>query len=348
MIRLLIALAVGAVSSLFLTRVLIKVLGKLKMGQPILEEGPERHVLKSGTPTMGGIAIVMGGVLGYVFSHNFNGIYTTSGLLIMGAIMLAALVGFIDDHLKVSRERNAGLNRRTKLIGLLVVAGAFLGGVVLLGDPYTTISFTRHDSIGWDIGTLGWVGWGVLLIVASGNAVNLTDGLDGLTAGTSSFSFGAYVLICFWMFRNQNIYDVPHALDMAVIAAAFVGGCVGFLWWNAHPARIFMGDTGSLALGTGLACIALLSNTHLLLPIIGGLYVVETMSVMLQISVFKVTKMMSGSGYRLFRMAPIHHHFELRGWEETWVIVRFWIMGILLTAVALGLFYADYIEVEGL
>ena len=194
----------------------------------------------------------------------------------------------------------------------------------------------------------GWGAWGVLLIVGTSNAVNLTDGLDGLTAGSSTFALSAFVVICFWLFRYEELYNVPHALDMAILAAAFAGGCVGFLWWNAHPAQIFMGDTGSLALGAALACLALLSNTHLLLPIIGGVFVLETLSVILQVSVFKITKITRGAGYRILRMAPAHHHFELRGWEETWVIVRFWIIAMLFTAIGLGLFYADFINLEEL
>ena len=183
--------------------------------------------------------------------------------------------------------------------------------------------------------------WAVLLILGTSNAVNLTDGLDSLAAGSSVFAFAAFVVIGFWAFRNQDIYGIPHALDLAILAAAMGGASAGFMWWNAAPARIFMGDTGSLALGTGMAALALATNTHLLLPIIGGLFVMETLSVIIQVFSFRVF------GTRVFRMAPIHHHFELGGWPETTVIIRLWIMTGFATAVALGLFYADFVSIGG-
>jgi len=203
----------------------------------------------------------------------------------------------------------------------------------------TTISFTRWNNPGWEIGQIGWMLWALLLIAATTNAVNLTDGLDGLAAGAGTFGFAAFTVICFWQFRHAEFYNSPHALDLAVVATAMVGAIVGFLWWNASPAQIFMGDTGSLAIGSGLAALSLMTGTQLLLPIIGGLFVVETVSVILQIAVFRLSK-----GRRLFRMAPIHHHFELAGWPETTVIVRLWIASGLCTAVGLGLFYADAIS----
>jgi phospho-N-acetylmuramoyl-pentapeptide-transferase len=184
---------------------------------------------------------------------------------------------------------------------------------------------------------MGWVAWAVFLILATSNAVYLTDGLVGLAAGASIFCFGAFTIIAFWQFRHPDAYHVDHALDLAVISASMVGGLIGFLWWNAAPAQIFMGDTGALAIGTGLAALALATQTHLLLPLIGGLFVMETVSVILQIARFRLT------GKRFFRMAPIHHHFELGGWPETTVIIRLWIMSGLCTAFGIGIFYADSI-----
>jgi phospho-N-acetylmuramoyl-pentapeptide-transferase len=244
----------------------------------------------------------------------------------------------MDDWIKVVAARNLGLNKRAKMLGLLAVAIGFAVLMVEFTEVHTTISFTRFDNPGWDIGKFLWMAWAVLLLVGTTNAVNLTDGLDGLAAGASALTFAAFTFIGFWQFRHIDAYQNPAALDLAVIAAAMAGGIIGFLWWNAAPAQIFMGDTGSLAIGSGLAALALATETHLLLPIIGGLFVVETVSVILQVVVFR-----RFGGRRLFRMAPIHHHFELSGWPETTVIIRLWIMSGLCTAVGLGLFYADAI-----
>lgn len=346
MIRLLTAAALAFSVAAFGTRLLIDFLTRQRIGQPIREDGPQGHQVKAGTPTMGGIAIVAGVVAGYIFSDLLQGgVFTRSGLIVIGAICAAGFVGFADDWLKVSRERNLGLTKRTKSLGLLAVAIGFTVAVGELTTASTELSFTRSGQMGLDFGEWGWMIWAVILVYGVSNAVNLTDGLDGLAAGSGMFSYGAYALICFWIFRQsqgaegQDIYNVAHALDLAVISVAMFSALAGFLWFNAAPAEIFMGDTGSLAIGTGLAALALTTNTHLLLPIIGGIYVIETTSVMLQVGWFKLTK-----GKRLFRMAPIHHHFELLGWKETKVIVRFWIIGAALTAVALGFFYADWVN----
>lgn len=345
MTRLLVAAAIAFVVSLVGTSAVITVLTNRKIGQPIRKDGPEGHLIKAGTPTMGGTAIIAGAALGYMLSHVLvGGIFTITGLLVMAAIIGAGMVGLLDDWLKVSRERNLGLTSRLKTIGLLGVAGTFAVAAKAWTGIHTELSFTSFNSPGIDLGTIGWLIWAVLIIYGASNAVNLTDGLDGLVAGSGIFSFFAYALIGFWIFRQpasvaDSLYDVSHALDLAVVAVAMVGALAGFLWFNAAPADIFMGDTGSLAIGTGLACLALATNTHLLLPILGGVYVVETLSVILQVSYFKATK-----GKRLFRMAPIHHHFELRGWPETKVIIRFWLIAGALTALGLGLFYAEFVR----
>jgi phospho-N-acetylmuramoyl-pentapeptide-transferase len=222
--------------------------------------------------------------------------------------------------------------------GLLVVAFGFAVACVAWTDVETTVSFTRWNEPGWHLTQPGWVLLAVLLIVGTTNAVNLTDGLDGLAAGSSIYAFITLTVVAFWAFRHQDVYEVNHALDLAVIAAAMVGAITGFLWWNAPPAQIFMGDTGSLAIGAGLATLALTLNVQLLLPIVGALFVFETMSVIIQVGSFRLF------GRRVFRMAPVHHHFELGGWPETTVIIRFWILAIMSMAVALGLFYADSIS----
>jgi len=331
---------IGLVVSLVVTRLLITWLTNAHLGQPIREDGPEGHITKAGTPTMGGLAIVAGAVAGYVVSDlSSSRIITRSGLLVMAAIVGAGLVGLVDDYLKVSRERNLGLNKRAKVIGLLIVAVGFAVLTVIHTPVHTTLAITRWDQFDIELGTVAWIVFAVLLILGSANAVNLTDGLDGLAGGSAVFAFMAFTIIGFWAFRHPATYDVVHALDLAVVAAAMTGACTGFLWWNAAPARIFMGDTGSLAIGAGLAGLALTTSTALLLVVIGGLFVVETLSVILQVTAFRLF-----GRRRIFRMAPIHHHFEIGGWPETTVIIRFWIIAGLLTAIALGFFYADFIS----
>jgi phospho-N-acetylmuramoyl-pentapeptide-transferase len=354
MIRLLMAAAIAFTTSLAGTRILITVLTRRHVGQPIREDGPQGHVTKAGTPTMGGIAIVGALVVAYVLSSivlkftDRPSVFTYSGILVVLAVVGAGLVGFVDDWLKVTRARNLGLTKRAKIVGLLVVAFGFPLAMVNLTAQHTTLSWVRFDMPGWDLGTVGWVLVAALLILATTNAVNLTDGLDGLAGGASVASFAAFVVIGFWAFRYgpdyvaDNIYNVPHALDLAVVAAALAAACLGFLWWNAAPARIFMGDTGSLAIGAGLASLALALNTQLLLVVIGGLFVMETVSVILQIGTFKLF-----GGRRLFRMAPMHHHFELGGWPETTVIIRLWIVAGVCTALGLGAFYFDFLRVSG-
>ncbi|MPY95223.1 MAG: phospho-N-acetylmuramoyl-pentapeptide-transferase [Acidimicrobiia bacterium] len=337
MIRLLIAGAVSLLVSLVGTRYLVRALTARRIGQPIRAEGPQGHQAKAGTPTMGGLAIVVGAVAGYVVSNLYRGIYTRTGLAVMATIVGAGAVGLLDDWTKVTRARNLGLTTRTKLIGQLVVALFFVVAAIRYFGNSTTLSFTRWSNPGWDVGPYVWAVLAVLWILGSTNAVNLTDGLDGLAAGSSALGFAAYVIIGFWQFRHYDIYLEAHALDLAVIAAAMAGGCVGFLWWNAPPASIFMGDAGSLALGAAFATLALTTDTMLLLPILGGLFVMETSSVIIQVTSFKMRRK------RVFRMAPIHHHFELGGWPETTVIIRFWIIAGLCTAVGLGLYYADFL-----
>ena len=290
---------------------------------------------------MGGAAIVAGAVMGYVVSDISNSrIITRSGLVVIFAIVGAGLVGLLDDWIKVTNERNLGLTSRTKFLGLLVVAIVFAVLAVRHTGVSTALTFTRGGQF-QDLGEVGWCIWAVLLIVATTNAVNLTDGLDGLAGGASVLAFSAFIVIGFWAFRHPLQYGVPSALDLAVVAACMTGACVGFLWWNASPAQIFMGDTGSLAIGAALAGLALMNNTALLLVVIGALFVVETLTVIIQVASFRLFKR------RVFRMAPIHHHFELLGWPETRVIIRFWILSGMCTAVGLGLYYADFIGLPG-
>lgn len=342
MIRLLLAAGISSVVALAGTKVLITWLTRRRIGQPIHEDVPEGHTVKAGTPTMGGLAIVGGAFAGYSISDVYDGVFTWTGLICMAAIGGAGFVGFLDDWLKIRNERNLGLNKRAKSLGLLAVALGFALAMVWKTNVHTTVSFTRWNDLGWELGRTAWVLWAVLLISATANAVNLTDGLDGLAAGSAAIVFAAYVFVAYWIFRHLGIYGISVGLDLAVVAAAMMGACAGFLWWNAAPARIFMGDTGSLAIGTGLAVLALSTSTALLLPILGALFVLETLSVIVQVAAFRTT------GRRVFRMAPIHHHFELAGWPETTVIVRLWMVTAGTTALGLGLFYREFIRAGGL
>ena len=292
---------------------------------------------------MGGLAIVGAALGGYVIGDMRPGTggFQRSGLSLMALILGCAAVGFVDDYLGIRFQRNLGLNKRAKSAGQLAVAIGFTILCIHWVGISTRLSFARD--LGVDLGGWGWAVWAVLIIIASANAVNLTDGLDGLASGSAAFVAAAFVIIAFWQGRHEAIYGVSskEAIDVAVVAAAVLGACAGFLWWNAAPARIFMGDTGSLALGGGLAGLALLTRTQLLLPIMGGLFVLETLSVVIQVISFR------GFKRRVFRMAPIHHHFELAGWPEFTVIVRFWLIAGLFVAFGLGLFYADFIRIPG-
>ncbi len=342
MISILLAVLASFVMSVTATPLLIRWLQRNEYGQQIRDDGPvaHPHVSKVGTPTMGGIAVILGVIFGYLVPHIRSGAvaFSESGLVLMALVLSCGLVGWADDWLGIKHKRNLGLRKRGKLACQFVIGIAFaIAGVHVL--PISThLSFTRD--LTFDLGPWGWSVFAVLVILASMNSLNLTDGLDGLAAGASAFTFAVYAIIAFWQFRHFDIYQVPtaHALDLAMVAAALVGACAGFLWWNAPPARIFMGDTGSMALGGGVAGLALLTRTQLLLPILGGLYLMETMSVVLQIISFR------GFGRRIFRMSPIHHHFELKGWPETTVTIRFWLISAALTAAALGLFYGDFIR----
>ena len=343
MVALLLAASLAVATSIVGTKLLIDWLIARKVGQPIHEDVPEGHTVKAGTPTMGGVAIVVAAIVGYLAAHVRSGlVFTRTGVLVMACIAGAGGVGLLDDWIKVRNERNLGLTKGAKTVGLLTVATVFSIITVLWTDVETTLSFTRWNAPGFELGQVGWCIWAVLLIYATANGVNFTDGLDGLAAGSSIFVFTCLVVIGFWSFRHHDLYQINHALDLAVVAAAMLGGCLGFLWWNAAPARIFMGDTGALGIGAGVAALALTLNVHLLLPIAGALYVTEVLSVVLQVGSFRIFKR------RIFRMAPIHHHFELGGWPETTVIIRFWLLAGMCTALALGLFYADFIGQGGL
>ena len=337
MVALLVALSAGLLASIMGTPLLIRALQERGIGQQIREDGPQGHVTKAGTPTMGGLILVAATAFGYLAGHvNSGAVFTSAGLLVILVTVGAGAVGFFDDWIKISRQRSLGLNKTAKTVGLVAVALLFAVLAVYKAKVRTDLSFTR--SIGIDLGEPIYLVWAVLILYGASNAVNLADGLDGLAAGCSIFAFATFVFIGFWQFRHPECYGVGPALDLSLVSASLTGACAGFLWWNAAPARIFMGDTGSLAIGAALGSLALTTNTQLLLPVVGGLFVMVTLSVVLQVATFRLLKR------RVFRMAPIHHHFELLGWPETTVIVRFWVLGGLCGALAVGLFYADFLS----
>jgi phospho-N-acetylmuramoyl-pentapeptide-transferase len=336
--------------SLFATPIFIKFLARKGYGQQIRDDGPKSHHLKRGTPTMGGVVLIFAAVVGYLISHLATGAaLTASAVLVIALIVALGLVGYLDDWLKVVKQRSLGLRAREKLFGQAVIAGAF--GVLATRFPDDLgltpmslyLSTVRDTSI--KLGVVLVIVWAILMVLGSSNGVNLTDGLDGLATGAAVMSFLAFVLIGVWKFGQRcevvastNCYSARDPLDLAVLAASLAGACAGFLWWNASPARIFMGDTGSLAIGGGLAGLAMTLRTELLLIPLGGLFVIITLSVIIQTVFFKIS-----GGKRVFKMAPLQHHFELLGWGEVTIVIRFWIIAGLGVAAGLGLFYAQWV-----
>ncbi|MDP8956322.1 MAG: phospho-N-acetylmuramoyl-pentapeptide-transferase [Actinomycetota bacterium] len=347
MTAILIAAGVALLATLLGTPIAIRLFRLWGWGQHIREDGPQGHLVKTGTPTMGGAVIIGAMCLAYLVAR-VRTPFTTAGLAVLGVAVGLGVVGSIDDLIKIRRQRSLGLNKTTKFLAQAVVAVAFAFVAVELSHVSREVSFIRADT-GLRLGIAFYV-WVFLMVAASSNGVNLTDGLDGLASGSAALVFAAYVIISFWQARHscfltpiQGCYQIRvlPSLDVAIVAAGALGAVAGFLWWNAAPAKIFMGDTGSLALGGLMAGLAVMTETQLLLLVLGGLYVLVTTSVILQVGAFRLT------GRRLFRMAPIHHHFELVGWPEFTVIVRFWILAGLAVAFGLGLFYADFLARGG-
>ena len=339
MLSLMEAGGVGFLLALFVTPLWIRSLRARSIGQRILED-LATHQHKAGTPTMGGVVIVGATAVGYAMGHVGTAItFTRAGVLALAVIVASGALGFLDDLIGVRNARNLGLNKRGKFAGQLVIAGVFAVLALTWVHTSTDLSFTRFSLPGWGLSAVGWFVLAVFVVVGTSNAVNLTDGLDGLAAGSATFCFGVLAIIGYWQFRHYSIYRLHAALDLGLVAVALVGACLGFLWWNAAPARIIMGDTGSLAIGTGLGALCLLMNLDLLLIVIGGLFVAETLSVILQVVSFRLF------GRRIFKIAPFHHHFEMKGWPETTVIIRFWILAGLLAMLGLGIFYGDFLKI---
>jgi phospho-N-acetylmuramoyl-pentapeptide-transferase len=346
--------SIALLGTLLGTRLAIRVLVRRGYGQLIRDDGPTSHHTKRGTPTMGGLVIISAVLFAYLASHliTWTG-PSASALLILFLFTGLGVVGFLDDFIKISKQRSLGLRSKAKIAGQSLVAVAF--AVLSLQFPdergitpaSPAVSFLRD--IEWldQLPIVLVVPWVLLLIAAASNGVNLTDGLDGLASGACVMIFGAYTLVNIWQYNQScaytasagpKCYEVRDPYDLAVVAVALAGACFGFLWWNAEPAKIFMGDTGSLSLGGALAGMAIFTRTELLLIILGGLLVIEVMSVILQVGFFKITK-----GRRLFKMSPIHHHFELLNWAQVTIVMRFWIIAGLFVAGGLGIFYAEWV-----
>ena len=338
--------AISMIVALIGTLPAIKILRRRKLGQQVRTgEHAPAHQSKNGTPTMGGIVIIIASLTGYLLGHVLTGDpMTASGVLVLSLMTGLGFVGFVDDFLKLYMRRSLGLRSRAKLLGQVIVGVIFAVLAIRFPDSYDLTPASEHLSFNSDfgvsIGAVLFVIWVLIMITATSNGVNLTDGLDGQATGASILVLAAYVLIGNWQLRNdcttaltQNCYPVRDPLDAAVVAAAVMGACFGFLWWNAMPAKIFMGDVGSLALGGVLAGLAIVTRTELLLLILGGLFAIVTMSVVIQVGSYKLRRK------RVFKMTPLHHHFELVGWEESTIVFRFWLIAAMFVALGLGIFY---------
>ena len=368
---LLLAGLLGLVLSLVITPVLIWLFKRIGWGQVVRVDGPSTHHIKRGTPSMGGIGIILSAVAAYFVAKMVNGEPPTySALLIMFMMVGLGLVGFLDDYLKVRGQNTAGLKGIYKIAGQILVATVFAWASLQNADVFgltpasTEISVFRDTGFdlmkvapeSWGeiaiwIGVAAFLFWIYLLVVSASNGVNLTDGADGLATGSLIMSIGAFAVIGFWKFNQAcdttniapNCYNTKDPLDLAVVAAAIVGALIGFLWFNTNPAQIFMGDSGSLGLGGALAALAILSRTEVLLVLVGGLFAISAGSVILQRGVFKLSRAITGQPRRIFLNSPLHHHFEEKGWNEVTVVVRFWIICGLLVMAGIGLFYVEWI-----
>ncbi|MBX7152298.1 phospho-N-acetylmuramoyl-pentapeptide-transferase [bacterium] len=328
--------------SLFVGPYIIAKLKTMQIGEEIRTDGPQSHLSKAGTPTMGGLIILASVLIPTLLWADLSNTYI---LLIMAATLWMGVVGFIDDYLKAVKKIKKGLIARYKTIGQIAL-GLLIGSVLYFSpefdafDTITTIPFVKDLNL--DFGYL-YIPFVIFVITAMSNAVNLTDGLDGLAIGVVSIAVAAFALMCY-VTGNVNYSDylnilyIPQSSELTIFCTAMLGAGLGFLWYNAYPAQVFMGDTGALAMGASLGTLAILIKKELLLPIVGGVFVAENLSVILQVMYFKYSKKKYGEGRRIFLMAPVHHHYELKGWHETKVVTRFWIMAILCALLTLTTF----------
>ncbi|MEO6533162.1 MAG: phospho-N-acetylmuramoyl-pentapeptide-transferase [Pseudolysinimonas sp.] len=371
MVALLLAAGFSLVFTLFLTPLFIRLFRRIGWTKFVRDDGPTWHHTKRGTPTMGGIVFILGSIFGYLMGHLVSGIpWTMVAVLVLATMAGLGLVGFVDDFIQTRKQRSLGLSGWAKIVGQVIIGTIF--ALLAISRVFTDengltpgsiyisairdIPWLNLFTLGPIVGTILFVIWVNVITVSASNGVNVADGLDGLATGASIFAVSAYLFIGFWQ-SNQSCfslrldqevqykcYDARDPIDIAVVAAAIVGSLIGFLWWNTSPAQIFMGDTGSLSLGGALAALAIVSRTELLLVLIGGLFLIVTGSVILQSGYFKFTRRRYGQGRRIFLMAPLHHHFELKGWAEITIVVRFWIIGVLFVAAGVGLFYLEWVS----
>jgi phospho-N-acetylmuramoyl-pentapeptide-transferase len=318
---------------------IIRWLRVLRFGQVVRKEGPETHLKKAGTPTMGGVMIIAATVVATLLWARLDEAYTW---IAVGVLLWLGALGFLDDYLKVVRRRTEGLVGRYKLIGqgaigVVVAALLLLLPIEPIPANWTQLPFVAKYFV--NIAPIVFIPWVMFIIAGSSNAVNLSDGLDGLAAGLCAIAAATFGIFAYLIGRVDTsaylgFFYLPGAAELAIFCVALGGATLGFLWFNAHPADVFMGDTGALALGGAFGAVAILLKTEFLLAIVGGVFVVEALSVMAQVGYFKYTARRTGVGQRLLKMAPLHHHFEKSGWSETKIIFRFWILGVLCSLIA--------------
>lgn len=365
MIAVIIGLLVSLIITLVGTPLMIRIVHKLNYGQYIRQDGPQSHLVKRGTPTLGGVVIILAVVLGWGASalYRYLSVGVTpswSAVLVLFAMVSMGLLGFIDDFAKVRKKQSEGLTVHGKFIGQFIFATIFAVLALVLpnksgipsaqsGISFIETPFLSFDFAGRAVSIILFIIWVNFLMAAWTNAVNLSDGLDGLCAGSSMIAFTGYAAIAFWetyhtasMHRSGFVYAVSDPLDLTVIALCAAVACMGFLWYNCNPASIFMGDTGSLALGGLFAALSIVTHTEFLAIIIGGLFVIEALSDVIQVGCFKLTHR------RVFKMAPIHHHFELMGWTEGKVVVRFWMIELMFVIAGVVIFYGDWLVRSGM
>jgi len=335
------ALVTAVVLAFVLGPRMIRWLTRVKVGQVVRQDGPQTHLGKAGTPTMGGVLIVACATISTLLWARLDNAYT---IITIGSLLWMGALGFLDDYLKVVRKHSKGLVGRYKMIGQWVF-GLSLGALLLLFpisdiEPNRTMLpfFSDYSLLFLPLAYVPFVG---AVVSGTSNAVNLSDGLDGLATGLSAIAAATFAVFAYLLGRVDTsnylgLFYLPGAGELTIFALALSGACLGFLWYNCHPAEVFMGDTGSLAIGGAIGVMAILLKAEFLLVIVGGVFVMETVSVMMQVGWFRYTASKHGVGRRVFRMAPIHHHFEQLGWPESKVVVRFWLLGILCAMVALS------------